>query len=543
MARRQQPGPQESKTPPKLNQHQVNDGLHTLSFDTGVVIEVRHPNFDQQRRLWGEIVAKLDEMVVNQAQINLLDQRQRVDFHQVAMSRDGSVDWQSHLLSAIQPVQEALDHAPSGDDERQLDNAPGTPWPILDKTKALYGLAGILTIAIDPYTEADPVAVLLNILTAFGNAVGRGPHFCVEYTEHPLQLFVVLVGETGQGRKGVSWSTPRYVFQCIDELWTKTRVTSGLSSGEGLIYHVRDQRVEKQPIRERGHVIDYEEIIVDHGEADKRLLVIEQEFSQALKVMRREGNILSPVLRQAWDTGDLHPLTKTSPIRATGAHISIVGHITPLELLRHLGSTEQVNGFANRFIWLCVKRSKIIPNPTGVPKAVLNPLIRRLHRAIKAARRMGQMRRDDEAEAFWAEIYPELSTSKPGMLGAITARATAQVMRLACLYAALDGTCIVTCDHLQAGLAVWRYCEASARYIFGNSTGDPVADRILTALQEKGEMTRTEISDGLFGRNMPRSEIDRAVTTLTQAGLVTVEEVTTPKGGRPRSVIRLRKVQ
>jgi hypothetical protein len=156
---------------------------------------------------------------------------------------------------------------------------------------------------------------------------------------------------------------------------------------------------------------------------------------------------------------------------------------------------------------------------------------------------MGQMWRDDEAEAFWAELYPELSAGNPGMLGAITARAAAQVMRLSCIYAALDCTSIVTRDHLEAGLAVWRYCEASARYIFGNSTGDPVADRILTALQEKGEMTRTEISNELFGRNMPRNKIDRAVTTLTQAGLVTIEEATTSKGGRPRSVIRLRNRQ
>ena len=41
-------------------------------------------------------------------------------------------------------------------------------WPTLHKN-ALYGLAGVLTLAIDPYTEADPVAMLLNILTAFGN--------------------------------------------------------------------------------------------------------------------------------------------------------------------------------------------------------------------------------------------------------------------------------------------------------------------------------------------------------------------------------------
>ena len=57
--------------------------------------------------------------------------------------------------------------------------------------------------------------------------------------------------------------------------------------------------------------------------------------------MRRDGNTLSVVIREAWDTGGLHTLTKNDPITATDAHISIIGHITIEELLRHLDETEQ----------------------------------------------------------------------------------------------------------------------------------------------------------------------------------------------------------
>ena len=349
---------------------------------------------------------------------------------------------------------------------------------------ALYGLAGELTVAITPYTEADPVAVLLNILTAFGNAVGSEPHFRVEFTKHHLRLFVVLVGPSAKGRKGQSWSTPRYVFSRIDGDWARDRVSSGLSSGEGLIYHVRDPRVEKQPVKEKGRVVDYEEVIVDHGVSDKRLLIVEEEFAQALKVMSREGNILSPVLRQAWDTGDLHPLTKTNPIRATEVHISIIGHITRDELLRHLNDTEQANGFANRFLWAYVRRSNVIPEPVGIPQEIIEPLVKRLTETVKAAQQIHVMHRDEDAKACWAEDYAALSAEKPGMLGAMTARADAQVMRLACLYAALDKTCLVSPAHLKAARALWWYCEASVRYVFGARTGDPVADRILLALDE-----------------------------------------------------------
>jgi hypothetical protein len=526
---------QTPKTPPVPTGHIVEGTSHTVTFGDGVAFEVRQPHYDRVGRLWGEIVAKLDGVPVNQALINLLDQRHRIDFHQVAVGRDGRVDWQDYLLSLITPLQESLAGEASGGDA--VSEGKADLWPTLEK-KALHGLAGILTIAIDPYTEADLVAVLLNLLAGFGNLVGSGPHFRVEFTRHRLRLFVALVGPTAKARKGQSWSTPRHIFSCIDELWAKNRVTSGLSSGEGLIYHVRDQRKERQPIKEKGRVIDYEEVIVDDGESDKRLLIIEEEFAQALKVMSREGNILSPILRQAWDTGDLHPLTKTNPIRATDAHISVVGHITRDELLRHLSDTEQANGFANRFLWACVRRSKEIPDPTGIPQRILNPLIIRLRHAVEAARQIGEMRRDEDTQAQWSELYPGLTADKPGLLGAITARAEAQVMRLACIYAALDSTAIVQRPHLEAALAVWRYCEASARYIFGDSTGNPMADRILMRLQEQGPMDRTAIS-GLFGRNMPSARIEHALATLEQSKHIIVEPIKNAQGGRPLTVIRL----
>ena len=125
--------------------------------------------------------------------------------------------------------------------------------------------------------------------------------------------------------------------------------------------------------------------------------------------------------------------------------------------------------------------------------------------------------------------------------GAITARAKVQVMRLAAIYAAIDGVSLIEVPHINAGLAVWRYCEASARYIFGDSTGDPVADQILSALQAKGELDRTAIRD-LCARNMPRAWIERALTLLTQARRITVEKMSNSKGGRPITVIRLVKI-
>jgi hypothetical protein len=360
--------------------HQWDGEQLTVSYENNVVFIHDQIRSDHAGRLWAQVVAKVGEDVANNARLDLLDQRQRIDFHIAAHARDGQVDWQSLLV----PVVALAQHGPERPDADKESPPMEEPWPKLS-TKALHGLAGILTMAIDPYTEADHAAVLLNILTAFGNIVGPGPYFRIEHTRHLLRLFVALVGLTAKGRKGTSWSTPGHMFRRIEEAWANDRVSSGLSSGEGLIYHVRDKRIEKQPVKNKGRVLDYEEVIVDHGVDDKRLLIIEEEFAQALKVMSREGNILSPILRQAWDTGDLHPLTKSNPIRATDAHLSIIGHITRDELLRHLDSTEQANGFANRFLWAMVRRSKKIANPTGTPDSILDPLISRLQKTIDAA--------------------------------------------------------------------------------------------------------------------------------------------------------------
>jgi hypothetical protein len=512
--------------------HEWIDSLLIVRYEPDVEFCVSQIQTDRLGRLWAEVVAKVGEDVANQARFDLLDQRQRVDFEALAHQRDGRVDWQPLLVPVIALAQE-------GPGQAEPQHRPGTDdrWPRLD-IKALHGLAGTLTMAIDPYTEADHAAVLLNLLAAFGNVVGSGPYFRVEHTKHPLRLFTVLVGDTAKGRKGTSWSTPRHIFRCIDEAWVRDQVSSGLSSGEGLIYHVRDKRAEKQPVKNKGRVVDYEEVIVDHGVDDKRLLIIEEEFAQALKVMTRQGNILSTTLRQAWDDGNLHPLTKSNPIRATDAHISIIGHITSEELLRHLDSTEMANGFANRFLWAMVRRSKVIPNPVSAPESILNPLTIRLHKAIEAARNITEMRRDADAEDWWEARYGELSERQPGLFGAITGRAEAQVMRLGAIYAALDGTGLISCEHLEAALAVWRYCEESARYVFGDNTGDPVADKILHALREQGPLPRSSVN-GALGHNVPAEQIEKALALLMKHSRITIEEVRRPQGGRPLTLIAI----
>jgi hypothetical protein len=301
---------------------------------------------------------------------------------------------------------------------------------------------------------------------------------------------------------------------------------------------VRDPITKHEPIKDHGVVKDYQDVEVDPGVTDKRLLIVESEFASVLRQLERDGNTLSAIIRQSWDSGDLRTMTKNSPAVATGAHISIIGHITESELRRYLGATEQGNGFANRFLWLCAQRSKFLPEDEDrrVCDEALAPVVKQFQRAVEFAQTVGEVRRDEVARTYWRAVYHDLSQGKPGLVGAVTSRAEAQVMRLAMVYALLDCSAEVRGAHLKAALALWEYVERSCAYIFGDATGNPDADVILKALRNSlAGLTRTEIN-GLLGRNKPASAIARALDELACVGLVRPASVAT--GGRTAEVWR-----
>src|SRR5215213_1663493 len=355
-------------------------------------------------------------------------------------------------------------------------------WPTLAE-EAYYGLPGEIVRAVEPHTEADQAAVLASLLAAFGNAIGRGAFFRVGADIHHLKLNIGLVGDTSKGRKGMSWGYVRVLMHASDKRWTEERVLHGLSSGEGLIYAVRD-RIEGED--KKG-----ETVVLDEGVEDKRLMVLEAELAGVLKVMSREGNTLSPVIRQAWDDGALQTLTKNSPMKATEAHVSIIGHITKSEILRYLTETEAANGFANRFIWLLVRRSKELPFGGEWHKVDAASLVRRLSSALQFASAPVEVIWADSARDIWAAVYGPLSEGKPGLFGAVVGRAEAQVARLATIYAVMDKSHSIEQEHLEAALALWDYSEASSRYVFGDATGDPIADQIVEALKAASQVGMT----------------------------------------------------
>jgi len=405
-------------------------------------------------------------------------------------------------------------------------------WPGSVAPEARHGLAGAFVDLVEPHSEAAPVALLAQFLVAFGNLIGRGAGFMAEGDFHATNLNIAIVGETSKARKGTSWGRVKQGLELVDPDWVERCITSGLSSGEGVVWRVRDATVTRRKAK-KGETADddgYLDEITDAGVDDKRLLVVEGELAQALRVMRREGNTLSVTVRNLWDSGDQGSLTKTSPGRTTGALVSIIGHIVRDELRRELSATDAANGFANRFLFVCARRSKALPDGGRVPEDDLRGLAKLIAATADYARNAGVLQRDPHARELWHSVYGRLSEGRPGLLGAITGRAEAQVMRLAVIYALLDGCREVRVEHLRAALAVWDYSERSAAFIFGATVGDPVADEILAALlQAPDGLTRTAIRD-LFKRHQAVERIDLALAALAEAKLAVRRDIKT--GGR-----------
>lgn len=412
-------------------------------------------------------------------------------------------------------------------EEEEPDEQPihFIPWPRPLSEAAFHGPLGELCHVIEPATEADIAAILFQSLVMIGNIFGRTIHFTAESTQHFCNEFVCLVGSTAKGRKGSSFGQVRNVLRQIDNDWNKHRVKSGLTSGEGLIFHVRDEIREIKQVK--GQMV---EVVTDAGEADKRMLVVEEELSSALKAMAREGNTLSGVLRQAWDSPIvLAPMTKNNRITASNPHISIIGHITKDELHKSLKSVDNTNGSTNRFLWACAKRSQLLPFGGKPNYEELTRIAGLIDCALGWAQTLqAEMEFDSEAAEMWSIVYEELGNIPSGTIGAILSRAEPHVRRIAMIYAALDRSPLVKADHLEAALEIWRYSSDSVRWIFDDATSaasnhDKVQDKVLKAVVDSPEGCNRRHISITVGGSVKSTEIEFHIATLLNLGKISTQ--------------------
>jgi hypothetical protein len=390
------------------------------------------------------------------------------------------------------------------------DPAPPEPdaWPDPPDDAAFHGVLGAVARAVEPYTEADPVGILGTLLVMVGAVAGNRRRFYQGSMQHP-NLSLVLVGETSNGRKGtahgVAHDVMRLAVPDIDSIWLP-----GLASGEGLLGHLRRNAPET------------------------RALIVEPEYGRLLAVMNREGSTLSAMLRNAWDGVPLgHARIRDGDV-ITDHHVSLIGHVTPPELRAKLTDADAANGFANRVLFLAVRRTRLVPFPTS-PVELVQPYVPDLHAAVEHAATPLEMGWQPEGREAWEWFYASQSVgARSGLVGRLTARHEAQVARLALIYALTDRADAVGPEHLTAAIALADYAKRSAVWAFGDSTGNRHADVLLRLMHADGEVAWKDAKLSLGLRTA--ADMDEVVTVLLEAGLA--EVVTLPAQGRPRRVIR-----
>lgn len=397
------------------------------------------------------------------------------------------------------------------------------PWPKLDPA-ALYGPIGEAVRIIEPETEADPAAVLVSLLAGIGAMVGSGPNVNRGHTQHAARVFAMVVGDTAAGGKGTSLAAARLVLDRVAPDFMVTRTLAGFGSGEALVDAVADPDPDRDTDGNK-------------GAPDKRVLMIEQEYSRVLKASSREGSTLSPTIRAAWDGGKMEARSRARTAVATGHHVCVIGHVVPDELRRHLTATDTAGGTANRFMFVCARRSKLLPHGGRDLATALTPSVDLLRRRVDATRKTGSMDFTPEGWDRYGELYRTIEMDAPGgLLGSVIARGSPHTLRVALLYALLDGATAIDVAHLDAAHALWRYCRDSAAYVFGDSTGDPIADKILAAVRANPDgLTLTQL-DAHLGKHAPAHRRDAALAELTKRGKITT--TSTQTGGRPTTTVR-----
>ena len=388
-------------------------------------------------------------------------------------------------------------------------------FPTFDPSK-YYGIAGEIAILASENSEADPMAVYVSFIAAAAAMLGRFKYIYVGDSKHYARIFAALVGASSRSRKGTSFKSVRHIIRKTEEIYLKRSTThvfdslciadGGLSSAEGLIFAVRD---EAEQTSGKDNKPLWEAVV------DKRLLVVEEELANVLKISQREGNTLSPLLRKAWDGGTLAPMTKNNRLKATDPHINVVGHITQYELKFLISESDIHNGLSNRFLWTCVRRTQKLAFPKRMDGDKLHNLAIRLSDALIKSEIEEVVELSQEAREYWTRQYQIVSADITGLLGSITSRSEAYVLRLGLLFCLLDGVNQIEQKHLQAAVELVAFCNQSVEFIFSTpaeSEAGTDADKLLVALAKK-PMTQSEVSR-LFSNNKTRRQLMDLLTDL-----------------------------
>lgn len=420
-------------------------------------------------------------------------------------------------------------------EDRDLNRSPPMP-----STECLYGLVGDIAKAGSANSEANPHAIALNAIVYIGCALGRSAYLMVGDTQHHPRIFGLHVGGSGRGRKGDALALCRLLQKAVSRLSERAAPGihyGGLSSAEGLVHLIHD-----------GYMDGKNEVLPIF---DKRLWVVESEFSNLLQQTKREGNTLSAAVRNLYDGAGIRPATKSNRIGVDEPHVCISAGITPSELRSALSARELNNGFANRLLMIWAERTRSIAFPQPTPPDLVDALALRIIDAVEFVQRSrtdstgpNEMFLTQSAKELYLELYTHelCAQHSNGLIAALLERRAPTVLRLAMIFALTDLTEGITDRHIHAAAAWTRHWAASVSYIFASAGAEDrsietstTAEKILTFLKIRESATRTQLSIDCFGGHLNKLKIDHALEFLLSGAPPKVLMDSVPRSNGPGS--------
>ncbi len=431
---------------------------------------------------------------------------------------------------------------------------------------------GLLREVIDACctnNEAVPVAVAINTLVRLSSLIGPTVYLQIGDERRLLNEFVLMIGPTGLG-KGASNHGPKRIFKQVEQFlelnfqlqlqagkgngvgcYPLLKVhTGGLSSGEGLAAALDDGNADDTRSRQI---------------TDKRMLAFEPEFANVMNMCQRSGNILSMVLRNAFDGSDIKPLTKRDKVQVTNPYLCLIANITAGELASHEQSaTMSNNGMLNRFLILWQQPVCEVPFPDPMDNDKTDQLAQKLSECILIARNKNHdthykkmpaaaraIKLDKGAIQYWTTHYGRL-LNRPDcdQVMLLTRRHRLHAMLIASLLAILDHRLEIGVRDLTSALAWCEYSRRSVIYAFNSLQEQNVAIRrhnlssqllnaIRDATQNNKPCTASDLYKWFHGK-LKREDLSGALEYLLNHIPPLITQRTKQSGpGRPSLIYRL----
>lgn len=323
--------------------------------------------------------------------------------------------------------------------------------------KCFYGVIGKIADVISQATEALSEGVAIELMALVGASISPEKiwtPFGAKKTVIRCNGF--LVAGTSQGKGLSSSQLEAFIDKAIgiNENVISPIFRGGISSPEGVIAQIRDN--------------DLDNINLPPSTGNK-LLVVDEEISRILKIIKKPNETLSNVLRTTFDGRPLEPLTKFNRIKCERPHVVIYGHVTPRELILNVNEEDVHNGLLNRYPMFYAERKVLKPFPDEIKESVIDELASELVEILEWANEKEKMiSRSECFEELWISVYPQLATMGKGdcFEESMMARVRQYTTMYSMLFAALDKSEVMYAKHLESALAWIKYWQDSIGYLF-----------------------------------------------------------------------------